>query len=217
MHVWLIKLEELLPVDEEYRPYRMGMLASALLAKGHKVTRWASDYNHYNHQYRYGKNTRIKLGDNYYAMLLYSGIAYSSAVSWKRLLNNYLLSREYRKEARKMEPPDMIVCSMPTPELAAVSADLARSFDVPLVIDARDMWPDVIESELKGIKAFLAKPVIFWMKYNLKNATKNAASLVGITQFYRDHLLRYAGRSVSSQDGVFPLGFDAQTTDYDAR
>ena len=217
MHVWLIKLEEMLPIDDDYRPYRTGMLASALLARGHTVTRWASDYNHYTHQYRFEKNSRIQLNDNYYAMLLYSGVAYSSAVSWKRLLDNYLLSREYSKEARKLEPPDLIVCSMPTPELAAVSADLSRYFDAPLVIDARDMWPDVIATELKGIKAFLSKPVILWMKYNLKKASKNAASLVGITPFYRDHLLRYAGRSESTQDGVFPLGFDPQAAVYDAQ
>lgn len=216
MHIWLIKLEEMLPIDDDYRPYRTGMLASALLARGHTVTRWASDYNHYTHQYRFGKNSRIQLNDNYFAMLLYSGIAYSSAVSWKRLLDNHLLSREYRKEARKLPAPDMIVCSMPTPELAAVSADIACSYNVPLVVDARDMWPDVIASEMRGIKSLLSWPVILWMKSHLAKAAKSAVSLVGITPFYRDHLLHYAGRDKSELDGVFALGFDPRATLYDA-
>ena len=46
MHVWLVKLEDSLPVDDAYRPYRMGMLAEALITAGHTVTRWASDYQH---------------------------------------------------------------------------------------------------------------------------------------------------------------------------
>ncbi|MBT4146562.1 MAG: glycosyltransferase WbuB, partial [Gammaproteobacteria bacterium] len=54
MHVWLVKLEEQLPIDEGFRPYRMGMLADALVKKGHRVTRWCSDLEHLRGKNRFG-------------------------------------------------------------------------------------------------------------------------------------------------------------------
>ena len=209
MHIWLVKLEEPLPIDSDYRPYRMGMLADALLNRGHTVTRWASDYNHVTHKYRLGKRASVKIADRYSAELLNSGITYSNALSPKRVVDNFLLYRQFKKAALKMSAPDVIVSSMPTPEMASASAEIARFYKIPFVLDARDMWPDVIESELKGVKAILAKPIISRMRHHLKFASKNASSLVGITEFYRDHLLKYAGREVSRSDRVFPLGFDS--------
>lgn len=213
MHVWLVKLEEQLPIDKDYRPYRMGMLADALVEKGHTVTRWCSDYNHTACKNRYGQRSSLQLAKNYHAELLYSGVRYRNPVSLLRLVDNFLLSRQFAKEGiATQNVPDLIVCSMPTPELAAVSAKISRHHKIPLVLDARDMWPDIIENELSGIKALLAKPIIWLMKRNLRNAATTAVSLVGITKFFRDHLLNYSKRTLSANDAVFPLGYNPDLT-----
>jgi len=209
MHVWLVKLEEQLPIDEGYRPYRMGMLADALVKKGHRVTRWCSDFDHLRGVHRYGCRKSIIIRDGYSAELLHSSVRYNKATSFLRLLDNILLYRQFMKDARHhKDKPDIIVCSMPTPELAYASAKLAKLFKVPLVLDARDMWPDILESELKGLKRILAFPVIWWMKKKLTFAARNSSSLIGITNFYRDHLLRYANRKELHLDSVFSLGYD---------
>jgi len=210
MNVWLVKLEESLPVDDDYRPYRMGMLANALVSHGHSVTRWCSDVHHLTGKKRYGKNHTLRFTEQEVFQFLSCGLTYASPVSILRFLNNYLLSRTYKKIGRNCDAPDIIVCSMPTPEMAKVSADLADVFHVPLIIDARDYWPEVIESELKGIKSILAKPLTGLMRRNLKSASRRATSLVGITSFYRDHLLNYAKRSLSPLDKVFPLGYESK-------
>jgi glycosyltransferase involved in cell wall biosynthesis len=209
MHVWLVKLEEPLPTDEGYRPYRMAMLADVLLQYGHKVTRWCSDFDHLHGVPRYGCRKHVTFNDNYDAELLYSGVQYKKATSPLRLLDNHLLYRQFLREARKhKEKPDLIVCSMPTPEMAYASARIAGSFGVPLVLDARDMWPDIIEAELRGIKSVLALPIIWLMKQKLTYAATKSSSLIGITDFYRDHLLKYAKRKKSTLDATFSLGYN---------
>jgi glycosyltransferase involved in cell wall biosynthesis len=208
MHVWLVKLEEPLPMDEGYRPYRMSMLADVLVQKGHRVTRWCSDFDHLRGVHRYGCRKSITIKNGYSAELLYSSVKYNKATSILRLLDNFLLYRQFMKDARyHTDKPDIIICSMPTPELAYASAKLAKLFKVPLVLDARDMWPDILESELRGAKRVLAFPVIWWMKRKLTYAAKNSKSLIGITIFYRDHLLRYTNRKESQLDAVFSLGY----------
>jgi glycosyltransferase involved in cell wall biosynthesis len=209
MHVWLVKLEEPLPTDLGYRPYRMAMLADVLVQKGHSVTRWCSDFNHQRGVPRHGCRKRITFNDHYAAELLSSGIQYKKATSLLRLLDNNLLYRQFLREAQIHKgKPDLIVCSMPTPEMAYASAKIADLLNVPLVLDARDMWPDIIESELSGIKRVLAMPIIWLMKQKLTYAATKSSSLIGITEFYRDHLLRYAKRGKSSLDAVFSLGYD---------
>ncbi len=147
MHVWLVKLEEPLPIDEGYRPYRMAMLADVLVQRGHKVTRWCSDFDHLRGAPRYGCRRRVTFNDQYDAELLYSGIRYKKATSPLRIIDNNLLYRQFLREARNhKEKPDLIVCSMPTPEMAYASAKIAVSFGIPLVLDARDMWPDIIDT-----------------------------------------------------------------------
>jgi glycosyltransferase involved in cell wall biosynthesis len=211
MKVWLVKLEEPMPVDAEYRPFRMGMLADALVKRGHHVTRWCSDLNHRTGLNRYGTNFSLDYSSSQRFEFLHSRLKYKSAVSIFRFLNNELLAHEFKSQAKQKERPDIIVCSMPTPSMAKAAADIAAFFDVPLVLDARDFWPDVIGAELKGVKKYLVKPLLWFMARQLKSAATKAVSLVGITPFFRDHLLNYANRTVTDVDSVFPLGFDPAT------
>lgn len=209
MRVWLVKLEEPLPVDVGYRPYRMGMLADRLLEGGHSVVRWASDYDHLHHVYRTGRTGLVQLDDRHGLFLLHKKTAYEKAVSGKRILNNFQLARMFEKLGRNMERPDIIVCAMPTPEMAAASARLANRFQIPLVLDARDMWPDIIGQALETrMQRLLSWPVLALMRRNLRYAARNASALIGITAFFRDYLLRYAGRSGRWQDAVFHIGYD---------
>jgi glycosyltransferase involved in cell wall biosynthesis len=47
------------------------------------------------------------------------------------------------------------------------------------------------------------------MRKNLRYACTNASSLVGITEFFRDHLITYSDRSLTNNDSVFYLGFNS--------
>ena len=207
MHVWLVKLEEPVPTDTGFRPYRMSMLADALLKKGHAVTRWCSDFNHLTVTGRFGKDHTVRYKPSYDIKFIHAAVTYQKPVSSARFLNNQLLYHKFYKQALKLEKPDMVVCAMPTPSLAKACALISRKFKIPLVLDARDMWPDILEAELTGLKSVLAYPVIMSMKRDLRFACRQASGLVGITDFFRDHLLKYAERKPGENDGVFELGY----------
>ena len=208
MNIWLVKLEEALPIDENYRPYRMGMLADALVQRGHQVTRWSSDRLHLSGENRFGVDKTIKYSPNLTFEILSSSLSYNKPLSPMRLVNNYYLADKFLRISKKRQKPDLIICSMPTPRLAKISSFLGKKLNIPVLIDARDFWPDIFEKELRGFKRYLSLPIVILMKRDLTFAAKNATSLVGITEFYRDHLLNYAKRSFNENlDGVFPLGY----------
>ncbi|HDS1758576.1 MULTISPECIES: glycosyltransferase [unclassified Pseudomonas] len=209
MNIWLIKLEEPVPQDADYRPYRMGMLERELVANGHSVVRWCSDLNHLTGLHRYGVTCSVKYSDRQQYEFINSGVKYKSAISVGRIIDNFLIKLKIRKRAKELRAPDLIVCSMPTPALCKLAAVLAREYGIPLVLDCRDYWPEVILAEAKGWKALAARLLAFKMRRDLIFACKQSHSFIGITDFFTRHLLKHAGRHPTRFDVVFPLGFDS--------
>lgn len=74
-------------------------------------------------------------------------------------------------------------------------------------MDARDMWPDILIDELRGLKKVLAFPVYLQMRLKLILACKWAYGLIGITEPFKDCLLEYAGRPNGPNDAHFSLSF----------
>ncbi len=207
MRIWLVKFDETLPVDVSPRLYRMGMLAEALWDAGHEVIWWCSTYNHQSSSVRSPQDCVADVCRGYQLRMLHTGSGCSRAVSWRRVGNNLRQAWRLRIAAQKVPRPDLIVCSMPTPELAWVSAGLGRQFGVPVVLDARDMWPDVFSDLLPALKHVAALPYISLMRAMLRSATRSAAGCTSITEPFLNWILGYAGRSRNPYDAVFPLGF----------
>ncbi|MDB3923140.1 glycosyltransferase [Luminiphilus sp.] len=113
--------------------------------------------------------------------------------------------------------PDVILTAMPAPITCLVAAVLAKIWKVPHYIDARDMWPDILLDELKGIKKLAVFPVVLLMRIELKVALKWAQGLIGITLPFRDYLLEVAGRIAGPTDAAFPIGYLEQDIKYDEK
>jgi len=104
---------------------------------------------------------------------------------------------------------------MPTPGMAYLSSRIARRVGAAFVLDARDMWPDILQSELHGIKKILAYPLILTMRRQLKYASKAADACLGITEFFVDFLIAHADRRRGALDKSFALGFKDQREEFD--
>lgn len=207
MRVWLVKFEESLPIDPHPRLYRMGMLAEALLAAGHEVVWWSSTVNHGLGTPRFACDTVCTVRPGYQLRLLHTGNGRNRAVSGGRVVNSLLQAWRFHVEADRAPRPDMIVCAMPTPELAWVSSRLGRRYGVSVVVDARDMWPDVFADLLSPLVHFAARPYLALMRGMLRSATRRATGCIAITDPFLDWILGYAGRSRGATDAVFPLGY----------
>lgn len=208
MKFWLIKFEEDLPIDADFYPYRMSMLADQLLARDHDVVRWASDFNHKLGQPRFGKRCQARVSSSYKIELLRHMISYSGSHSIGRILALYLQSFSlFLSMMQSSDRPDAIVSAMPAPITCFMTALYCKLKKVPFFIDARDMWPDILFDELKGVKKILAIPLFLLMRLELKLATKWARGLIGITDPFRDFLLKQAKREPGPYDASFPIGF----------
>ena len=60
-------------------------------------------------------------------------------------MNHFLIAHKFKKLARSpnIEKPDIMVVSMPSVLLCNEAVKFAKENNIPVVVDLRDMWPDI--------------------------------------------------------------------------
>jgi glycosyltransferase involved in cell wall biosynthesis len=94
---------------------------------------------------------------------------------------------------------------LPTIELADESVEYGLRNNVPVVVDLRDMWPDIFVDRSPDFLKPVVKALLFRSYERMHNACSKATSLFGITEPFLEWGLGYAGRARGSKDAVFPL------------
>lgn len=106
--------------------------------------------------------------------------------------------------------PDLIVAAVPSPEWAAAAVDYGRANDVPVVLDVRDLWPDVFLNAVPRFARRAGELAVQPYRRLTQRICRDADALVGVSQGYLDWALRQADRGRGSQDGVVPIGFEPE-------
>lgn len=211
MHVWLIQQGEPVPVDPgSPRLLRTGLLAEALAHAGHRVTWWTTTFNHALKRQRYARDTRIQLGKDYELILLRTP-GYRQNISIQRMIDHRLLGRRFAALSEREPAPDVIHCGFPTIELAYAAAQYSERTGVPLVVDARDMWPDIF---LEGIPRWLRLTARLLLHSDFrmtKHAFSRAAAITAHAPGFVDWGLKLAGRKRTEHDKDFPFSYPHQT------
>lgn len=214
MKIWLVTSGEPIPSVNE-RPHRTGILSKMLSDINHKVIWWTTTFDHQKKSYLYRKNTELKLSDNLNLFFLHSYTKYSKNISLKRIKNHREVSKEFEKEIKKKEIPDIILCSFPTIDLAFISIKYGLQNNIPVIIDVRDLWPDIFFNPFPLIfRPFISLALSSYFT-KTKYIFKNASGIIGISKQYLNYGLNYAQRKVSKRDKIFPLGYyleDINTT-----
>lgn len=208
MKIWIVTIGESLPIidGENVRLHRAGILAEYLQKKGHNVTWWTSSFNHFSREQRCYKDTDLKISNNYLIKILYAK-GYKKNVSLQRIVNHYKIAYKFKKLIQKETVPDIIISSMPTIELSLFAAQFGKKNKVPVVLDIRDLWPDIfVELVPKFLKPFL-KAALFPMYKNLRSACKDAFSLTGNSPYFVKWGIDYAERKQNHFDKDFPFGY----------
>ena len=210
MNIWLIKISEPLPIDgADVRLGRIGLIAKELIKRGHNITWFASDYDHFRQVSRFRRDKNIQLVKNYQLRLL-SAVAYKKTVSFRRLINHIVIAKKFIKDAQSLLLPDIILCALPSIELSYEAVKLAKKHKIPIIIDLRDMWPDIFLDRTKGIMKCLVKPWVSQLKRKMNYICGNATALFGITEGFLEWGLQYAKRKKSNLDGVFSLAYSSE-------
>ncbi len=205
MHVWLIHLGELLPTDGTPRLFRYGVLAQMLSDAGHRVTRWAPTFVHATKKYRAASDCRIDVDLNYSIELLHAR-GYRRHIGLRRLLFHRAMVRAFQRRLVTSDRPDVVVCAMPTPGMCAAAVEYGKREDVPVVLDVRDLWPDLFVDLMPGWLQPLLRRMVHPIDQLNRSTFARADALVGISPGFLEWGLRQAGRPQGPADRVCHMG-----------
>ena len=207
MKVWIVFAGETLPMDYATRQWRYGILAEALAERGHSVTRWAPTFNHSHKKQRYETDYTYKVNKNYKIELLYNR-GYKHNIGFMRLLSYIQLAYSFQWRIKKEKPPEVIISGMPTPELCSISIRYGQQNNIPVIVDVRDLWPDIFLNLVPPAWRLIGKIALIPMRGRNRKIFTEADGIIGISETYLAWALKYAGRPIADIDKTFPLGYE---------
>ncbi len=207
MNIWLVKNGEPVPTDDgNPRLMRTGILSQMLAQRGHNVVWWTANTYHQKSIQRSDKTETIDLAKEGYRLILLNGIPYPKKFSIKRVINHAQTGFEFLKHAKKQpHQPDVIVCCYPPIELAYCVARYAAHHKIPLIMDFRDQWPDIIEQALSPKLKILGFPLLWFWRHAQRYCVTKAQAITGISDAFVDWALKAGRRPRTPQDKPFHL------------
>ena len=179
-------------------------LANALTKKGHEVIIWSSDFNHFTKKHRYNKFSSIKIDKNLTINLLPS-LGYKNNVSVRRLFDHAQLALNLRKHLNGSELPNIAVIGYPPIESAWTLTSFLTKRKIPVILDVKDAWPDILVRGLPDKYRFLGKFLLFPYFKMMQQAFKKASGFIAPSSEFLQWCLQKTGRPKNSVDSVLPL------------
>jgi glycosyltransferase involved in cell wall biosynthesis len=211
MRIWVVKTSEMLAEDgSNGRLLRSGLIAHLLDRRGHDVTWWMSTFDHAQRRQRADRDCELPFGRRGRIRMLRSP-GYARTISPRRLYDHAVWGIRFAAALRREPAPDAILCAYPTIESAWVCARYGRRSGVPVIIDLRDMWPDILAAGAGARLAPLANVALLPWRVLARAALRDATGLYAITQEFLAWGLQRADRDRRTADGVFPLAYPAPT------
>ncbi len=208
MHIWVITVGEPVPVDENHRDrlHRSGLLTRSLEKRGIRTTWWTSTFDHFRKKHLASDHSVIEAGPLLTIRMLH-GCGYSTNISLARLRDHRQLAAHFSREAEKSDPPGVIISAWPTIELSAAAVQYGRRHGVPVILDMRDMWPDIfIESLPPGFR-YPGRILLTKLFRDARRTCSAAIAITGITEAFVDWGVKKARRTRTLQDISFPMGY----------
>jgi glycosyltransferase involved in cell wall biosynthesis len=208
LSIWLITVGEPLPFGRSAaaRPWRTGLLADLLVARGHDVTWWTSSVDHFSKTLFVDSPRKVQTASGLALQFLH-GCLYTKNISFARLRNHRQIAKQFAVQGPTQLPPDVILCSYPTIELSAEAVRYGASRSIPVLLDIRDLWPDEMTARLPRPLRPLARLIFPRMHRDAAYALRGAAGLIAISTRYLEWGLRHARRLKNVNDAVFTHGY----------
>lgn len=207
MRVWLVTIGEPLPTDAgNERLHRTGTFAEILAAQGHEVDWWTSTFNHFSKELRETRTAEVPIAPGYKIRMLHGG-GYSRNISLSRLRDHRKIASEFTRLASTLPAPDVIVTALPDLTLTAAAVEYGKAHGVPVIIDVRDLWPDIFRDVFPRQLQPLASIALSPLERMAKRAAKGAFAIWGHAPAFVDWGLAHAGRGAGEFDRAFPFGY----------
>ncbi len=217
MNFWVIHAQEnpAAPrAQQNRREWRSNTLCEHLADRGHDVVRWRSSFSH--QAKRQLSNGSVKEPiDNYFHQFIESP-DYRRHIGPARIRNHMKLGANFSKVAERATiKPDLIHVGNVPIALCYAAVRYAKARNIPVVVDVRDLWPDIYVDFLPAALGFMRGPVLRLLhltSFRLNWAFRNATAISGLTKSYLDWGLERASRIQHQHDAVFPMSYPAKGT-----
>lgn len=213
--VWVIKEGEPLPVVVGARLMRAGLLADALATRGVPVLWWTSRFQHAIKRKLDTSDRRIHVRDNLDLEVLDATVVYSRNASVRRLVYHWLLGRALRARMRTLPDPAVIYCAFPSIDLAYEAVRYASKKGIPIVVDVRDLWPEIFVRAVPAPVRLAAAAPLSFLERKARKALHHATIVTAITQSAMEWVDR-KGVVPRLRQVVVPLGAPEPPKDEDA-
>ncbi len=214
MRIWLVSIGEPIPTssDSNSRLLRTGYFANLLSQYGHDVIWWSSAFDHFRKKQLCTTDNDFIINQNLTIKLL-CGSGYKSHVSLKRAWDHWIISRKFSSAIRKeIILPDLILAALPTIDLCYESVVFGNQHGIPVVLDMRDMWPDIFVDLAPDFLRPLTRRLLSYQFRKAGYACEKATAIVGITDEFVVWGLKRGQRSWQEFDKSFPFGYSIQAT-----
>lgn len=209
MSYWIIQAQEN-PAEPRSvtgrREWRSNTLSETLADRGHDVVRWRSAFSHQSKKFLANGNV-VKAHDNYTQRFI-ACPPYQRHVGLSRIRNHKALGRNFLLAAQSCPAPDLIHVGNVPIELAHAAVRYGKTVGCPVVIDIRDLWPDIYVDLLPKFVSFIQSPLLKFLKFTslqLKWTMRNATAITALTEPYLEWGLDIANRQACDNDAVFAM------------
>jgi glycosyltransferase involved in cell wall biosynthesis len=170
------------------------------------VTWWTSTFDRIRRENVCTSDHTISLKEGVRIKLLHSP-GYKKSISLARVKDQRHVARKFTLCAEGENPPDIILSAYPTVELCKSAIEYGYRHRVPVVLDMRDMWPDIIlDSIPKAVRTF-ARIFLYPMIRDSRYVCSRAAAITGITDEFVNWGLNRGNRERTPLDRSFPLAY----------
>lgn len=207
MRILIINTSEPLPFDQPVpRNQRTGMLVNELLARGHEIVWVSSAFNHHSKTHRLVEHGHFEFVEGLKFILLKCP-KYARNVSVGRLINHLMMGVRLKKYLSSEPKFDVIYCSFPPIELAYIAAEYGRQTGTPILLDARDRWPELIVEQFpKYLQIFVRAMLIPYFSM-AKSAFRSATVISGTSEGMVNFGLKFADRDRFANDKAIYMSF----------
>ncbi len=210
MKIWINTPFDTLP-GERGRPMRYWQLARALVAAGHEVVVWSSDFHHVTKRRREVAACYECEGIE---IRLVATRPYRRNIGPGRLVSHWSYARRWRRAAvaavaaGEVALPERLVVSMPPLELYGAAAALRRRWGVPVVVDIQDLWPENFYRLWRRGWGWLGRLVLWPWWWCAGRAYRGADGVAAVAERYLELARR---RGARGRMGWFPLAVGLQS------
>lgn len=211
MRIWILKASEPTPYDAQVRGsrlFRYGMLTQRAVELGHEVVWWTDDFDHFHKAHRFGEDQQVEPYSGCVVQFIHTP-GYEKNASPSRFLDHKILARRFEEMADAHARPDVILAGMPTDRFCVSGVRVGRRYGVPVVLDVRDLWPDVFYQQVPAALRPLLWLVARSFDRRVRWAFARADAIIGNTAPFVEWGLEKAGRSWGATDRVVPIGYRA--------